>query len=111
MIRAVDGQNDWLFGKGKNDYKKDLDEIKQNIKTRLKSWRYDCFYAINEGVDYNSFLDKNTQKELDRDIKRVLLQTANVLRINKFESEIDINRDYKIKTSITTIYGITEISI
>lgn len=111
IIRAVDENNDWLYGKGKSDYKKNLEALKQDLKTRLQSWKNDCFFALSEGVDYNNFLDKNTKIFLDRDTKKVMLQTEGVLRINTFNSEVDVNRGYSGLANITTIYGATILTL
>lgn len=105
-VRAIDSDGDWVFGKGKNDYKKDIDALKQIITTRIKSWKRDCFFAPNDGVDYKNFLDRNTKTFLDNDIKRVILQTDGVLRINTYESEINENtREIEIESNILSIYG------
>jgi len=106
IIRALDSDNDWTFGKGKQNYLKNLDSLKLNITTRLKSWKGDCFYAPAEGVDYNNFLDVGTKDFLDRDIKRVILQTEGILIINSYSSILDRDtREVSIEANINTIYG------
>jgi hypothetical protein len=105
-IRNVDINGDWVFGKGKNDYKKDLEALIVDLKTRIKEWKFDCFFAEQNGIDYKSFLNKGTKVFLDNDIKRVTLQTDGVLRINTFLSEIDPDtREYSVETSITSYFG------
>jgi hypothetical protein len=111
IIRNVDENGDWVFGKGKNDYKKDQDALEVSLKTRLKSWKFDCFFDEQEGIDYKNYLDRNTQTFLDNDIKRVTLQTDGILRINSFESEIAVDdREYSANMNILTIYGNLEFS-
>ena len=105
IVRALDTNYDWTFGRGIANYKSGQDAIKQNIMTRLKSWKGDCFFALLDGVDYQNLLDKNTILYLDNDIKRVILQSDGVIRIDSFTSEIDDVRGYSCNADITSIYG------
>lgn len=106
MIRAVDSDNDWLFGKGKQDYLRDEEELVQDLDTRLQEWVGDCFFQLNAGVDYRNYLDRGTKFLLDSDIKKVILTTNGVIRINSFESVIDTDlREYSATINIFTIYG------
>lgn len=108
IFRALDSNSDWTFGKGKQNYLRDLDAITLNLITRLNQWKGDCYYSPAEGVDYNNFLDKGTKVFLDRDIKRVILQSEGILKINSFESVLSSDiRELEIETSINTIYGDT----
>jgi hypothetical protein len=106
IIRNLTSTGDWTFGSGQSDYLRDLPALKLNLRTRLKSWRGDCFYAPAEGVDWNNFLDIGTKDFLDRDIKRVILQTEGVLKITEYTSTLDRDdRDVSINCTITTIFG------
>lgn len=112
IIRGLDSEGDWLFGKGKNDYRTGINAISQNIETRLKSWKNDCFFALNEGVDYKNLLGMGKQAFLDIDVKRVLLLSEGVLKIDEFESTLDRDeRDYTLISVVTTIYGELEVNV
>jgi hypothetical protein len=112
IFRALDSDNDWTFGKGKQNYATGLNAIKLNVGTRLKSWKGNCFFAEDEGVDWNNLLDVGTKNLLDADLKRVILQSEGILRINSFESEIDRDtRDYSASTEILTIYGVSRLEV
>jgi hypothetical protein len=105
-VRSIDGSGDWCFGKGSQCYKNGFESLKQSIKTRILSWKTDCFFARQEGVDYNNFLDRGTKDLLDRDIRRVILQTPGVIRITSFVSELDRGtRGVEIEVEIDTIFG------
>lgn len=105
-FRALDSNGDWTFGNGRANYLRDQDEINANVQTRLLSWVGDCFFALAEGVDYNNLLDIGTKNLLDINIRRVILQTAGVLRINSYESTIDRSpREFSARAGITTIFG------
>lgn len=112
IIRNTDENGDWTFGKGKSDYLTDLDAVMGNIKSRLQSWVGDCFYAPAEGVDYNNYLDKNTEDLLISDQKRVILQSEGVLKIISYESELDRStRGFTAQSEISTIFGVGELII
>lgn len=107
IIRSLDVNDDWTFGAGIQNYKRNLEAIKLNIQTRLKSWKGDCFYKPVEGVDYNNFLDVGTKNLLDSDVKRVILQSEGVIKITKYESILDReSRALTVFVSIQTIFGI-----
>jgi len=106
MIRALDANDDWTFGKGIANYLTNEDAIALNVRTRLRSWFGDCFFAVAEGVDYNNLLDIGTETLLNGDIRRVILQTEGVLRIETYESAINrTTRAFSVDTTIVTIFG------
>lgn len=112
IIRALDDNKDWTYGKGKNDYLRDVPAISLNVETRLREWKGDCFFALTNGVDYNNFLDIGTKDFLDRDIKRVIIQSEGVLKIKSYESEIDREtRDFSANVTILTIFGSAKVTI
>ena len=86
IVRALDANGDWTFGSGKQNYLSALNALKQQIVTRLKSWKGNCFFALQDGVDWNNYLDIGTKNLLDLDIKRVVLQTGGVLRMRNYSS-------------------------
>jgi len=106
IFRNIDPQGDWTFGRGKSNYSRDLDALKLDLSTRLKSWKNDCFFALGEGVDYNALLDRGTQFLLEEDIRRVIFQTQGVIKIEKYESSSVADlREYKANVTIQTVYG------
>jgi hypothetical protein len=104
LIRANDTLNDWKYGRGRNDYLKNEDALKQNLKTRILSWKNDCFFDLQAGVDWNNYLDIGTKFFLDQNVKQVILQTPDVIKINSYESILS-DRDLTITANIYTIYG------
>jgi hypothetical protein len=111
IMRALDSSGDWVFGRGKNSYKTDIDAIMQSISTRLNQWKGDCFFATQDGVDWNNYLDRGRKTLLDVDIKRVILQTGGVLRISSFESTLDRDtRAVSVSASVDTTIGTIDFS-
>ncbi|RPJ58263.1 MAG: hypothetical protein EHM12_08240 [Dehalococcoidia bacterium] len=107
-VRSIDVSNNWSFGKGKSNYKSDIEAIKQNIATRIKSWKGNCFFAKNDGVDWTNYFDIGMKNYLDIDIRRVILQTDGVIRIDSYESEMT-DRAISITANVVTIYGNTAV--
>ena len=109
--RALDSQGDWQFGRGLQSYVTEKNALKQNISTRLKSWRNDCFFAMDDGVDWQNFLDIGKKRFLDIDIKRVILQTEGVLRISSYTSTLDTaERRVTITATVATIFGLVTVT-
>ena len=79
-----------------SDYLTNQNAILHNVKTRLLQWKGDCFYAIDEGVDYNNLLDVGTKTLLDSDVKRIILQSEGVIKINN-DMPIYIEKVSKLK--------------
>jgi hypothetical protein len=105
IIRKVDTENDWLFGKGSSDYARDEAAIAENIKTRLLSWLNDCFYAMTDGIDYQQLMDKGQQANLLLAIKSTILASEGVVAINSVTAELDVKRNLDIEYNIDTIYS------
>jgi hypothetical protein len=106
IVRALDSNGDWSFGLGKQSYKSDMNALRQQIVTRLKSWKGDCFFALQDGVDWLNYLDIGTKSFLDLDIKRVILQTGGILRMRNYSSILAPDtRSVSISCTLDTIYG------
>jgi phosphosulfolactate phosphohydrolase-like enzyme len=105
IIRKVDGTNDWDFGKGKNSYATAEQAIEINIQTVLLSWVGNCFFAIDDFVDYNNLLDKGKEEDLKYAIKSQILQCEGVIKVTDISTSLDIDRKVTISYTIDTIYG------
>lgn len=107
IVRALDSNHDWTFGKGRNNYLRNFDAINQNIKSRLLSWVGDCFFALQEGVDWRNLLDKGQKQNLELAIKTIILQSYGVIALEELSSILDENRKLTIEYVIDTIFGKT----
>jgi hypothetical protein len=105
-VRAVDGDNDWLFGKGQNDYVRNLDAVKQNIKTRLLEFLGDCFFNMSAGVDWFNLLGAKDQTALNLAISAVILNTQYVTGLTQLTVEVDAaTRALSVSYEVETSYG------
>ncbi len=103
-IRKIDDTSDWTFGKGKEDYILEDSAIAQNIKTRLLSWINDCFFGLQEGLDWAEYFDKGQEDNMIQAIKTVLLASYGVLAVNDISSSRDSARKITITYNIDTIF-------
>jgi len=94
------------FGQGIASYAKDEQAIELNIKTRLLSWYGDCFFALDEGVDWASRLDTGQLENLELEVRSNILQAYGVVGINSLSVSFDsAARKVTITYDIQTIYS------
>lgn len=106
-FRSLDGNWDWEFGKGKTSYSPDSIAIAYDVKSKILSWYGDCFFAMNEGIDWKNILGTKNQKEtLDASIKQIIVDSDGVVELSFFESIIE-NRQYHCTAKFKTIYNET----
>lgn len=105
IFRNLNSNNDWTFGKGKNNFVSKNDAIRLDIKTRLQSWVNNCFFDLSAGIDWNNRLgSKNQQTLLEADLRRVILQSDGVTGINSASTSL-INRVFTANYDVSTIYS------
>ena len=106
IFRALDGIGDWTFGQGIGGYLTKQNAVEANIKTRLLSWKGDCFFALDDFVDWLSRLDKGQETNLNNEIKSVILASYGVVSIDSFSGVLNRQtRAYTINCTITTFFG------
>lgn len=106
IVRSIDIDNDFTFGQGKNNYKRDRFAVAQNIKTRLQSFLGDCFFSPSHGVDWFTLLGGKNFTALKLAIITTVLNTRYVTSL----VEIDFipnpdDRSVYIKYTVDTEYG------
>lgn len=105
-VRALDGNGDFTYGKGRNNYLKDNAAIAQNIDTRLSSFLGDCFFDLGAGIDWFTFLGSKDQAGLNLAISTVILNTDGVTGILQLRTELDpATRDFSIQYDVLTTYS------
>ena len=105
IIRKIDDSGDFTFGKGKENYLKDNAAIAQNIDTRLLSWINDCFFGLQEGLDWSAYFEKGQKDNLIQAIKSVILSSYGVIGVNSITSDLDAARKLTVTYTIDTIYS------
>lgn len=116
IVRALDVNGDWTFGKGQNNYVANNKAIQQNIATRLQSFLGNCFFAIDAGIDWFNLLGSKNQIALELAVRSTILNTENVtgivdISINLEENTRRINMTYTVNTVYSTINGVSGLLI
>lgn len=106
LFRTLDENGDWTFGNGINNFLTGSDAMAANLKTRLKVWKGECFFATENGPDWNNFLGIGTKDFLDSDIRQTILGSDGVIRIDNYTSQLSIDsRSLSVQATILTIFG------
>lgn len=109
VFRNLDENGDWEFGKGKQSYADTLQSTMLNIKTRLKSFKYDCFFDLSAGIDWFTILSQKGQycKEvIEINTRLCILQSLYVTEILSIDiTSNEITRSMTITYNINTVFG------
>lgn len=104
--RRVDFDNDWNFGHGLSDYAQAEEAVNQNVKGRVLSWVNDCFFALNDGIDWRNRLDVGQQDALRDEVNTLILQSFGVVSINNLTMFFDPRtRNLLVQYDIQTIFS------
>lgn len=107
IVRALDEDHDWMFGKGKNDYLQANAAIAQSINTRLNCFLGNCFFDLGTGIDWLNLLGAKDQIALNLAISATILNTEGVTGILQLSSGVDASRrfscSYKVQTVFSTV--------
>lgn len=115
QVRTIrkDDENfsEWVFGHSLADYKSGLAQIVQDIYTALYEWKYDCFFALENGIDWYTRLGFKGQKELlDTDIQNTIENRIGVLSVTNFNSSLE-DRHYYCTCEVFTNNSVEPASI
>lgn len=104
IIRALDAQGEWTFGRGKNDYLQFNAAIGQNILSRLRSFLGDCYFDTSSGIDWFTFLGGKNSIGLQLAINAVILNSEGVTGVLLLSLNINSARNISVSYDATTIY-------
>lgn len=103
IVRALDTDGDWIFGKGRNDYLSGNAAVTQSISTRLKMFLGDCFFSLNTGIDWFNLLGAKNELALQLSVASTILNTKNVVKLIQLSAVLDRDRletlTYRVETS------------
>lgn len=104
MIRALDVNHDWTFGQSQSNYLNENMEIKQNVECRIISFLGDCFFAVNDGIDWFNLLERNKLEELENAVQQDIIETDGVTAVNEIDVLLGSDRKLFLSYNIDTIY-------
>lgn len=106
-FRVLDENWDWNYGRGIQDYTSASLAIAYDIKTKILSWYGDCFFAMEDGVDWKNILgSKDLKGEADSTIRKIIATEDGVAELVFFESSVE-QRKYHCTARYKDIYGET----
>lgn len=109
-VSGLDEDGDWRFGRGLAVYISRSDAVRQNVVTRLRSFRTDFFLDVDANIDWIDLLGrKGTREEILRAVERVTLSTDGVTTINQLD--IDVKTSTRKATIMLTFGTIFDESI
>lgn len=99
---------DWQFGNNLQDYGDNLVSTSNNIKTKLNSFKWDCFFDLNAGIDWFEILAKRGQYMQDLieiNVRLCILQSLYVTEIIDLKVIPNEDRSLNLEYTINTIFG------
>lgn len=105
IVRRIDVDGDWTFGRGKGDYLVANSAVAQNVATRLRSFLGDCFFETGAGIDWFNLLGEKDQTSLNLAIAAVILNTQNVLKLQRLAVSLSTTRAITIQYQVLTSYS------
>lgn len=115
LVRSIrkdeNNYSEWMFGHSLADYRSKQDQIMQDIYTALYEWKYDCFFALDNGIDWYTRLGQKNQKELlDNDIIETIRKRQGVLNLYDFTSTLQ-GRNYTCSCKVFTEFSNDEVEV
>ena len=104
IVRAIDGNHDWTFGNGQQNYLTGNAAIAQMINTSLQSFLGDCFFDIYAGLDWFNLLGAKDKVRLQLAINAVILGVDGVVALLNSSVSTDSTRKITITYSVNTVY-------
>lgn len=102
-FRNLDGNHDWTFGIGRNNYVSGDLEILINAKTRVLSFLGDCFFAPTEGIDWWNLFEYNRQSQMENAVMNTVANTDGVVEVSEVDSRINSRRQITLNYGIKTV--------
>jgi hypothetical protein len=105
IVRALDRDGDWTCGKGRQDYRSGNDAIAQMIQTGYRSILGDCFWALEDGIDWFNLLGSRNVVGVQLAVKTMILNVEGVISLQDFRTEFSVNlRNLATEYGASTVF-------
>lgn len=108
-FRGIDGDGDWEFGSGRGSYFTAEAAINANIRTRLLVWLGECFFALQDGVDWKNLLGgkrPEAQQGIILQCRTIIVASFGVVKLNTLNAVFDPrSRKLNVTYTISTIFS------
>lgn len=93
IVRKLNQNHDWTFGKSNSEYLIESNAIKQCVLTAVLAVRNDWFLSMGDGVDWVNYLSRSTNMALfENDLKSNILAVDGVYSILSIVPVLDRNK-------------------
>lgn len=104
-IRNLTPDGDFTFGKGVQDYLTGQNAIALDIKTFLKLWTGNCSWALQAGINWTQYLNKNQEAQLLGALQQGILGRYGVVGINQLNVYLNrVTRQLEVTYDVATVY-------
>lgn len=105
ILRALDANGEWTFGKGKNNYLTLNAAIGQNIGSRLKSILGDCYFDTKAGLDSFNFMGSKDITGFQLAVNATIINSTGVTKVNRLSLSVDPRtRNIALSYDVDTVY-------
>ena len=105
IVRTLDGNGDWTFGAGLNDYAANNAAVAQDIEMALNMLLGNCFFATNVGLPWWSLLGGKSLLAISLALNAALLSVTGVTGILSAVPTLSSNRRLVLTYRVQTQYG------
>lgn len=108
-MRNIDADGDWCFGNNLQDYGDNKISTMNNIKTRLQSIKYDCFFDLTAGIDWFNILGNRgrfAKDIVEINVRLCILQSLYVTELVDLKTIYNEDRSLNLEYTINTVFGI-----
>ena len=90
--RNIDENGDWTFGKGRGNYAQGTAALMLNVRTRLLSFRNNCFFDMDAGIDWWNMLGGRDRRRIAASAQKTILESYGVAGISSLVPSISGRR-------------------
>lgn len=111
--RRLDKNHDWSFGSSQANYAKESEAVKQCVKTKLLSFKFNWHLDEDHGVNWWAYFVKNPNVSvMESDIKRNILEIEGVASLQELNLQLNtITRQMIVTVRYTDIYNTRQMVI
>lgn len=106
IIRELDINGDWNFGKGRNNYLRGKKALMLNLKTRLQCFLGDCFFDLSAGIDWFNLVGSKDLLSLKLACSATILNTRDVTGLQTLNFSVNPRtRALTVTYRVASVFG------
>jgi len=105
IVRALNGDGDWTFGAGLNNYAANNAAVAQDIEMSLNMLLGNCFFATNVGLPWWTLLGGKSLLAISLAVNAALLSVTGVTGIISSTPILTSDRNLTLTYNVQTQYG------